>query len=202
MVLLVSALLFHVQYAYCDEQNDKVQTKVTSPKLWSAEFFSGVSAGNVRVQENVGYTMVPIGISFSRAMDDVSLTDWRRGYTEFVGNGYYTAVVNGPESRIAGLNFGPRYNFVQESLGKFTPFIEANVGIGFADSNPSQDGLGTDFNFSFGVGTGVKYNIDDTKFIRLTATYDHYSNAGMSEPYANNNPIDSAGFKIGVGFNF
>lgn len=64
-------------------------------------------------------------------------------------------ITHGPESRIVGLDFGPRYNFVQPGW-KVVPFVGAMVGFGFADTqdypNPAVPyGLGQDFNFKFSV---------------------------------------------------
>lgn len=191
---------------------DGTETKKIEPKVikspviyedvkdWSIELSSGTSFSNVRT-DNKQYTLVPINLTVSYKLDDVSLNDWRRGYTEFFGTGYHTFVTSGPESRISGFNFGPRYNFVQDGW-KFVPYIESNVGLAYSDSTPYNRGLGQDFCFEFGVGAGVKYLLTDSIYIRLGCDYIHYSNAGLSEPNNKNNPIDGIGFKTGIGANF
>jgi len=67
------------------------------------------------------------------------------------------------------------------------------VGLGFADSNPQAGGLGQDFNFSFEVAAGAKYQINCDWFLRLAVQYQHVSNAGLSDPPNPNHPIDSLG---------
>ena len=96
---------------------------------------------------------------------------------------------------------GPRYNFVQPGW-KIIPFIEGGVGFGFADSNPEAGGLGQDFNFSFEIAAGVKYQINCNWFLRLAAQYQHMSNAGLSDPPNPNHPIDALGPILSVGYAF
>ncbi len=74
--------------------------------------------------------------------------------------------------------------------------------IAFADSNPQEGGLGQDFNFTFTVGAGVKYLIDDHWFVRGGGEYQHVSNAGLSEPEFPNHPIDELGPKLSFGYSF
>jgi len=169
-------------------------------KNWTVELNSGVNYGNVRA-DNQAYTMVPVDLTLSRRIDDVSLSGWNRGYTEFYARSFYDFIEQGPESRMIGLTVGPRYNFVQEGW-RFIPFVDGNVGLGFVDSTKAKyDGYGQDFNFEFGVGAGVKYLITDNVYIRTTATYEHFSNAGLSDPIPNN-PTDNVGVRVGVGFAF
>jgi opacity protein-like surface antigen len=183
-----------------------VPASVASEKDWSLELGSGVGWSNVRSgQPNQAYTLVPITLTASLAVDDVSLDNflggWLRGNTEFFFEGQYEQIVHGPENHYEGIMVGPRYNFVQPGW-KLVPFVEGGVGIGFADSNPLQGGLGQDFNFTFSAGAGLKYNITDDWFVRAGVEYQHVSNAGLSEPQFQNHPIDSLGPKISVGYSF
>ena len=173
---------------------------------WTVELGSGVSWSNVRSgQPNQAYTIVPIEFTASLKLDEVGLDNflggWLRGYSEFFFRGDYWQIVHGPENHFEGLEVGPRYNFVQPGW-KVIPFVEGNVGIGFADSNPEAGGLGQDFNFTFGVAAGLRYNIDQNWFVRLECAYQHVSNAGLSEPAAPNHPIDSLGPKVSIGYAF
>lgn len=177
-----------------------------SDKDWTIELGSGVTFSNVRNgQPNQAYTIVPFTLSASLKIDDVSLDNFLggvlRGYTEFYFSGDYDQIVRGPENHYEGIMVGPRYNFVQPGW-KIIPFVEGGVGIGFADSNPAWGGLGQDFNFSFSAAAGVKYNICDDWFVRLTCEYQHVSNAGLSEPQFQNHPIDSLGPKLSFGYSF
>jgi len=177
-----------------------------SEKDWTIELGSGVSFSNVRSgQPNQAYTVVPISLTASLKVDDVSLDNFLggvlRGYTEFYFRGDYEQIVRGPENHVEDFMVGPRYNFVQPGW-KLIPYVEGGVGIGFADSNPLQGGLGQDFNFTFEAGAGAKYNICDDFYVRLGVEYQHVSNAGLSEPEFPNHPIDELGPKLSFGYSF
>jgi opacity protein-like surface antigen len=172
---------------------------------WTLELGSGATWSNVRSgQPNQAYTIVPVTLSASLKVDDVSLDNflggWLRGYTEFYFRGDYQQIVHGPENHVEDFVVGPRYNFVQPGW-KLIPYVEGGVGIGFADSKPQFGGLGQDFNFTFLVGAGAKYQFNDNWFVRLGVEYQHFSNAGLSDPIPNH-PIDSLGPKLSVGYSF
>ncbi len=176
-----------------------------STKDWTLEFGSGVEFSNVRNSSDKSYTLIPFDLTASLKLDDVGLDNylggWLRGYTEFFFRGDYTYIASGPETYESGLYVGPRYNFVQPGW-KIVPYIEAGVGFIFSNANSAAGGLGEDFNFSFEVGAGARYNFNDDWFMRLGVEYRHISNAGMSEPQFPNNAIDSLGPKISVGYAF
>ena len=177
-----------------------------SEKDWTLELGSGVAWSNVRSgQPNQPYTIVPISLTASLRLDNVSLDHymggWLRGYSEFFFRGDYEPILHGPETHYEGFMAGPRYNFVQPGW-KIVPFVEGGVGFGFADSNPEAGGLGQDFNFSFEAAAGARYNIDCDWFLRLEVQYQHISNAGLSEPATPNHPIDALGPKLSVGYSF
>jgi opacity protein-like surface antigen len=180
--------------------------KCCSEKDWTIELSSGVGFSNVRSGlPNQAYTIVPISLTASLKLDDVSLDNvaWGvlRGYSEFYFAGQYEQIVHGPENHYEGIMVGPRYNFVQPGW-KIIPYVEGGVGIGFADSKPQLAGLGEDFNFTFSAGAGAKYNICDDFYVRVGVEYQHVSNAGLSEPTNPNHPIDELGPKIGFGYSF
>jgi opacity protein-like surface antigen len=195
------------------EMNDSKDLKSTTStqcnpldKDWTLELGSGATFSNVRSgQPNQAYTIVPIDLTASLRLDDVGLDNMAggifRGYSEFFFRGQYEQIVRGPENHYEGLMVGPRYNFVQPGW-KIIPFIEGGVGFGFADSNPEAGGLGQDFNFSFEVAIGAKYQINCNWFLRLAAEYQHVSNAGLSDPPNPNHPIDAAGPVLSVGYAF
>jgi opacity protein-like surface antigen len=194
--------------AGADTNDSKDMKAITPPacgeKNWTLELGSGGLWSNVRTNEDRAYTIVPISLTASLRLDEVSLDQELggilRGYTEFFFRGDYDQIVHGPESHYEGLIVGPRYNFVQPNW-KIIPYIEAGVGFVFADSNSNAGGLGQDFNFTVIAGTGVKYNITDDFFLRLGAEYQHISNAGLSDPTPNN-AIDALGPKLSFGYAF
>lgn len=135
-------------------------------------------------------------------LDEVSNTGWLRGNTEWITSGFFAPVLQGPESRFAGVLVGPRYNFVQEGW-KWVPFIESRVGVLFADSRDGfQNGLGQDFNFTFTVSPGVKYHFDEHWAVSIAAIYQHISNGGLSEPGNANNGIDGIGPVVSANYTF
>jgi opacity protein-like surface antigen len=181
-------------------------TGCCTEKDWTLELGAGVSWSNVRSgQPNQAYTVVPISLTATLKLDDVSLDNfvggYLRGYSEFFFRGDYEQIVHGPENHYEGIMVGPRYNFVQPGW-KIIPYVEGGVGIGFADSNPAEGGLGQDFNFTFEAGAGAKYNLTDDFFVRLGVEYQHVSNAGLSEPQFPNHPIDELGPKVSFGYSF
>jgi len=205
LALLVSLSLPHA-FAGTDMKEITPPTCCTPEKDWTIELGSGVGWSNVRSgQPNQAYTIVPITLTASLKLDDVSLDNflggWLRGYSEFFFEGQYEQIVHGPENHYEGIMVGPRYNFVQPGW-VIVPYVEGGVGIGFADSNPLQGGLGQDFNFTFEAGAGFKYNICDDFYVRLGVVYQHVSNAGLSEPQFQNHPIDELGPKLSFGYAF
>jgi len=175
-------------------------------KDWTIELGAGGAWSNVRNgQPNQAYTLVPITLTASLKIDDVSYFDgcWSifNGYTEFFFQGQYQQIVHGPENHFEGIMVGPRYNFVQPGW-VIVPFVEGGVGLGFADSNPQWGGLGQDFNFTFSAAAGVRYDINRDFFVRLAVQYQHISNAGLSEPQFPNHPIDELGPKVSFGYSF
>ncbi|MBI4027575.1 MAG: acyloxyacyl hydrolase [Verrucomicrobia bacterium] len=176
-------------------------------KDWTIELGSGVLLSDVRTDIK-GYTLVPVDITASLKLDDVSLDDtWVRGNSEFFFRGFGIAVVHGLEDRFVGMNLGPRYNFVQRDW-PVVPFIEGFVGFSFTNArglttvDRGDIGQGQDFTFNFGIAGGVRYDINDEWFMRLSGFYSHFSNAGLSEPGRNNHALDAAGPELSLGYRF
>jgi len=140
-------------------------------------------------------------LSLRWQLDDVGNEGWRRGNTEWVFSGYYSPVFEGPEDYFSGAIFGPRYNFVQDGWD-FVPYVESRVGVGFTNSGTVVGAQGQDFMFTFAVGLGVRYLINDRLEVSLGALYQHYSNAGLSEPARQNNGLDALGPVLGLNWKF
>lgn len=200
----VSPALAGTECAKCDMK--EITPNLATDHDWTLELGSGATWSNVRHgQPNQAYTIVPITLAASLKLDDVGLDHflggYLRGYSEFYFRGDYQQIVHGPENHEEDFIVGPRYNFVQPGW-KIVPYVEGGVGVAFADSNPRLGGLGQDFNFTFLVGAGAKYNFNDNWFLRLGVEYQHTSNAGLSEPEFANHPIDALGPKLSVGYSF
>ncbi|MDR1191494.1 MAG: acyloxyacyl hydrolase [Verrucomicrobiales bacterium] len=217
-LLLGAAVLFISGPARASAELDKVvaspKTRCDAAKDWSLELGSGVAFSNIRAPHLDGYTYIPVKLTASLKVDEVDLDDFAggifRGQTEFFFRGYWNQIINGPEHRIVGATFGPRYNFVQPGW-KLVPFIETSVGFGFIDSNQTHGplshddhlrGMGEDFNFTFSVAVGARYDLDETWFMRVSVSYQHFSNAGLSEPERSNRAIDAVGPELAFGANF
>lgn len=174
---------------------------------WSLEAGSGALFSNMRSSSLDGYTLVPASLMASIKLDDPSEDEgWWHGYTEFAFRAYGMAITHGPESRMVGFDFGPRYNFVQPGW-KVVPFVGAMVGFGFADTQEYPNagvprGLGQDFNFEFTINAGIRYDITDAWYVRFMVEYVHFSNAGLSEPARQNRAIDAIGPQLSVGYRF
>ncbi|MEM6821937.1 MAG: acyloxyacyl hydrolase [Verrucomicrobiota bacterium] len=149
------------------------------------------------------YLVLPQFLAIHWQLDDIGNEGWLRGNTEFIFSGYFTPVVDGVESRYVGGLFGPRYNFVQPGWD-WVPYIESRVGFGFTDSRANQrdKGQGQDFVFTFTVGIGAKYIINDQFNFSIGALYQHSSNGGLSEPSRENIGLDTIGpvFSLNYGF--
>jgi hypothetical protein len=183
--------------------------KESDEKEWTIELGTGMMWSDVRT-DLLGYTLVPVELTASTAVDGISLDNFlggcARGYTEFFFRGQGMAVLHGIESRFTGINLGPRYNFCQPGW-VVDPFVEGHVGFSFNDSQGAfvkggQQGQGQDFSFQFGISLGAKYNITDDWFLRFAAVYTHFSNAGLSEPDRKNRALDAAGPIVSVGYSF
>ena len=134
--LICGALLTALSFPRTMAGND--MKEITPPsccncgeKDWTIELGTGVAWSNVRSGEpNAAYTLVPVSLTASLKLDDVSLDDflggWLRGYSEFYFRGDYDPIVHGPENHYEGLMAGPRYNFVQPGW-KIIPFVEGGV---------------------------------------------------------------------------
>jgi hypothetical protein len=143
-------------------------------------------------------------VSWHWQLDEVGNPGWRRGNTEWITSAYFHPVWDGTESRFLGGLFGPRYNFVQEGW-KWVPFLGARVGFGFTDSRDNSlraGAQGQDFVFTFMVEAGARYIINDRADLSLGALYQHFSNAGLSEPEQQNYGLDVLGPVASVNFRF
>ncbi|GAB4242914.1 MAG: hypothetical protein OHK005_07000 [Candidatus Methylacidiphilales bacterium] len=147
------------------------------------------------------YLIAPQIATVGWQLDPVGNTGWFRGNTEFLFSAFFNPVLNGPENRFVGAAFGPRYHFVQPG-SRWIPYIESRVGFCFTDSGTVPGAQGQDFCFTFLVGAGVRYLIDEHWQISGGALYQHISNGGLSEPARENNGLDAIGPNLGLHYAF
>ena len=186
--------------------NSEVTVGSQSTKDWTVEVGTGASYSNIRHSTGNDYKLLMNDLSFAYQLDEISLTGWRRGFTEWVSQANGNVILQGPESRMFGISFGPRYNFVQEGW-KVIPFIGSQIGAVFVDSRnnalKNPRGLGQDFTMMFQIESGVKIPLTESLFLRVSALYSHYSNAGLSIPnHRANNDIDALGARLAFGSSF
>jgi hypothetical protein len=175
-------------------------------KDWTLELGSGVAFSNVRSgQPNQAYTIIPVTLTASLKLDDVSLDNFLggflRGYSEFFFRGDYGQIVRGPETHYEGMMAGPRYNFVQPGW-KIIPYVEGGVGIDFADSKPQMGRPGTGFQFHLRWPGRARSTTSTTTSLCGWRRIPALSNAGLSEPQHPNHPIDELGPKLSFGYSF
>ncbi len=193
----------------------KTSKQSADDREWTLELGTGAlfgdnKFGNATGAANPDYTLIPLDLTATLKVDDVSLDNfWGgifRGNTEFFFRGSGHIVAKGIEDHFVGFYVGPRYNFVQKDW-KIIPYVESPVGVAFTNSQGEfrdgfQVGQGQDFCFTFGVGAGVRYDIDDSWFIRFGVRYTHFSNAGLSEPGRGNHGLDVVGPTVSIGSRF
>ncbi|MFH1067886.1 MAG: acyloxyacyl hydrolase [bacterium] len=159
------------------------------------------SANLFAVGHEIDYHIAPQILSVHWQLDDVGNEGWLRGNTEWVTSVFYTPVINGPENRMVGGAWGPRYNFVQPGW-KLVPYMESRVGFLFTDSTDVYASQGQDFCFTFMVGVGARYDFNAQWSVALTAFYQHISSAGLSEPDRPNYGLDAIGPNVSVLYKF
>jgi lipid A 3-O-deacylase len=181
-----------------------------SPLLWAVEFSSGILWSNVRDSRIPGHNLVPMEVVVARSLGTGCFRNFQGGLfearPELIMGLYWSQVERGAENHLAGVTAGLRYEFVGISE-TVVPFAAATVGPAWADSQPYVEngrthGLGQDFNFNFNVSAGLRLDLSDRWSTRVSVLYQHYSNAGLSEPVESNRAIDALGFMVALGWRF
>ena len=112
----------------------------------------------------------------------VQSDDWRRGYQQFYLTAEAQPIVRGVENHYFGMNFGLRYNFVP-ARSRWSPFVSGGVGLGWIDSHAAVGGSqGQDFTFNILAAVGLSYQANDRWKIDGGVLYEHFSNAGQTDP--------------------
>ncbi|PYL83258.1 MAG: hypothetical protein DMF23_10175 [Verrucomicrobia bacterium] len=94
---------------------------------------------------------------------------------------------------------GLRYNFVRPG-SRFVPYFSGGVGLGGIDSHPEQFGAqGQDFTFNILSAAGVSYQFSDRFSGQVGLLYQHFSNAGLTDP---NPSLNLFGPQAGFTFSF
>ncbi len=122
-----------------------------------------------------------------------------RGYNQVYLLAMGEAIFRGPENRYFGISTGFRYNFVQRGW-PVVPYISGGVGLGWIDSHANIPGAqGQDFTFNILTAVGISYQISDRWKVQLGGLYQHFSNAGQTQP---NSSLNAFGPQIGLTHSF
>ena len=124
---------------------------------------------------------------------------WLRGYNQFYFSAVAAPIFRGIENHYFGINAGPRYNFVRPG-SRFAAFFSAGVGLGWIDSQPEiYSGQGQDFTFNIVGAVGVTYRFSDHFSGQIGLIYQHFSNAGLTDP---NPSLNLLGLQLGLVHSF
>ena len=124
---------------------------------------------------------------------------WLRGYNQVYFLVMAQPFFRGPENFYYGISAGLRYNFVRPG-SRFEHYISGGVGLGWIDSHADVFGAqGQDFTFNILSAVGVSYKVNDKLKVSVGALYEHFSNAGQTDP---NPSLNLFGPQVGLTFSF
>ena len=122
-----------------------------------------------------------------------------RGYNQIYFLGMAQPFFRGPENRYFGISAGLRYNFVRPG-SRFEPYVSGGVGLGWLDSHSEIYGAqGQDITFNILSAIGVSYRVNDKLKVSVGGLYEHFSNAGQTDP---NPSLNLFGPQVGVTYSF
>ncbi len=125
--------------------------------------------------------------------------NWLRGYNQVYFLAMAQPFFRGPENFYYGISVGLRYNFVQPG-SRFVPYMSGGVGLGWIDSHADVRGAqGQDFTFNILSAVGVSYQVNDKLKVSVGALYEHFSNAGQTDP---NPSLNLFGPQVGLTYSF
>jgi hypothetical protein len=105
-----------------------------------------------------------------------------RGYNQIYFSVLAEPIIRGIEDHYFGMNIGVRYNFVR-SGSRLVPYFSGGVGVGLINTHPEQFGAqGQDLTFNILTAAGVSYRFSEHFSAQLGLLYQHFSNAGQTEP--------------------
>lgn len=165
----------------------KFEATVTSGVLFSPFIADGG-------RPTINYTITEIQVGYMLA--DVGSKGWTRGNFELIGDGFGSAIFEGPGTFIAGVTFWGRYNFVQPGW-RFVPFAQG--GLGLTSTDIPRHIVGQPFNFNLELGVGTRYFVARNWSIQLEYRYQHISNANTGP---HNLGINGNGPVLGVSYLF
>jgi Lipid A 3-O-deacylase (PagL) len=122
-----------------------------------------------------------------------------RGYNQVYFSAEAQPIIRGIENHYFGMNVGLRYNFGRAG-SRFMPYFSGGLGLGFIDSNADNFGSqGQDFTFNVLTAAGVSCKLTDRLSGQLGLLYEHFSNAGLTNP---NPSLNLLGPQLGFSYSF
>ena len=116
----------------------------------SGMFFSPFVA--TRNRPTIDYSLTSLQLGYM--LGDVKGDRWWRGNFELVGEGFGSAIWEGPGSYIAGGTLWLRYNFVPRRSPGLVPYTQA--GAGAVSTDIDQEIVGEPFNFNLDLGISLR----------------------------------------------
>lgn len=112
-----------------------------------------------------------------------------------------TAIVRGPESHYFGIALASGTR-LRRPGSRWSWQFDAHGGVGAIDSRGVSYGQGQDFTITAIGRLSANYDLTDRVTISGGAIYQHFSNAGLSEPKMKNVGLDTFGPSVSVGYRF
>lgn len=123
-----------------------------------------------------------------------------RGHFEGILELSNSVIYKGPGDYIGGFTALIRYNWLPPDA-KLVPYIQTGAGIVYADAykDHSQRVIGQAIEFSLQAGLGLHYLVHKDWSIDTEATFQHISNAGLSD---RNHGLNAVGGFVGLTYFF
>ena len=145
------------------------------------------------------YEVGALFITARRRWGTIENDSWMRGYNQIYFLAMAQPFFRGPENFYFGISAGVRYNFVRPG-SRFQPYVSGGVGLGWIDSHADVFGAqGQDFTFNILTAAGVSYKVNDKLKLSVGALYEHFSNAGQTQP---NPSLNLFGPQVGLTYSF
>lgn len=142
----------------------------------------------------IDYTLSEV--QFGYMLSPVKGRSWWRGNFEVAGEGFGSAIVEGPGSYIAGATVWLRYNFVPRA-SRWVPFVQAGAGLTGTDIDRGI--VGQTFQFNLDIGIGARYLLSERWALAAEYRYQHISNADTG---VHNLGINAHGPMLGISYLF
>lgn len=179
---------------------------------YNTPFLFDCFSGSCARRNPLHYTLVPFLLSLRWHASNIAGPSVLRGNWEISFSGSYTMIPRGTESRYFAYVTGIRRNFVQPN-SRVVPYVEGRLGVGSINAHPPQGvahptcwtspalrfcGQGQDLDFTIGLETGARVQVNPRVAFVAGLEYMHISNLYLSEPHYENLGINNVGPALGI----